>query len=108
MLATLLCVAPALAEPVCPELPCSVIRACSSTGMACDPADRACTELARSKDLQVRCEQKCTGGPTRFVYCPVGAGQEDSGIVWILLGIAGLLAVGGSVLFWLLLRKKSA
>jgi hypothetical protein len=107
MLAMLLRVAPAFAEPVCQELPCSVIRVCSSTGMACDPADRACTELARSKDLEVRCEQQCSGGSARFVYCPANTGRADSGIVWILLAVAGLLAVGGSALFWVLLRKKS-
>lgn len=105
MLATLLLVAPAFAEPVCEELPCSVNRSCSSTGMACDPSDRACTELARSKALEVRCEQQCTGGQ-RFVYCPADTGRADSGIVWILLAVAGLLAVGGSGLFWIVLRKK--
>ncbi len=102
--------APVLAapvEPACEELPCSVIRTCSSTGMACDPADRACTELARSKALEIKCEQPCTGGP-RFVYCPADTGRADSGVVWILLGVALLLAVGGSALFWMLLRKKSA
>jgi hypothetical protein len=99
---------PAFAEPVCQEMPCSVIRVCSSTGMACDPGDRACIELARSKDLEVRCEQACTDAPSRFVYCPVSAGRADSGIVWVLLGVAGLLAIGGGALFWVLLRKKGA
>jgi hypothetical protein len=105
---TTLHAAPAFAEPVCPEMPCSVIRVCSSTGMVCDPGDRACIELARSKDLEVRCEQACTDAPSRFVYCPASAGRADSGIVWILLGVAGLLAVGGGALFWVLLRKKGA
>ena len=76
--------------------------------MACDPSDRACIEVARSKDLEVRCEQPCSGGPARFVYCPADTGRADSGIVWILLGVAAVLAVGGSALFWVVLRKKSA
>jgi hypothetical protein len=75
--------------------------------MACEPSDRACTELARSKDLEVRCEQTCGGGQ-QLVYCPPDTGRADSGIVWILLAVAMLLAVGGSALFWLVLRKKDA
>ena len=100
--------APASADPSCDEVPCSVIRVCSSNGMACDPGDRACTELARSKDLEVKCEQPCTGAPARLVYCPADTGRADSGIVWLFLGVAGLLAVGGGALFWVLLRKKDA
>lgn len=76
--------------------------------MACDPGDRACIELARSKDLEVRCEQPCTGAPARFVYCPAGTGRMDSAIVWVFLAVAALLAIGGAALFWFVLRKKSA
>jgi hypothetical protein len=75
--------------------------------MACDPGDRACTELARSKDLEVRCEQQCTGGQ-QLVYCPPDTGRADSGIVWILLAVALLLAIGGSALLWMVIRKKDA
>jgi hypothetical protein len=75
--------------------------------MSCEPSDRACTELARSKDLEVRCEQTCDGGK-QLVYCPPDTRRADSGIVWILLAVAMLLAVGGSALFWLVLRKKDA
>ena len=75
--------------------------------MACEPNDRACIELARSKDLEVRCEQACDGGQ-QLVYCPPDTGRADSGIVWILLGVAMLLAIGGSALFWFVLRKKDA
>ncbi len=96
------------AEPECQEVPCSVIRVCSSSGMACDPTDRACNELARSKALEVKCEQACTPGPARFVYCPADTGRADSGIVWLFLAVALLLAVGGGALFWIVLRKKSA
>ena len=73
--------------------------------MACEPSDRACTEVARSKDLEVRCEQTCEGG-AQLVYCPPDTARADSGIVWILLAVAILLAVGGSALFYFVLRKK--
>jgi len=73
--------------------------------MACEPSDRACTEVARSKDLEVRCEQTCEGGP-QLVYCPPDTGRADSQVVWILLAVAILLAVGGSALFYFVLRKK--
>lgn len=91
----------------CTELPCSVNRNCSSTGVACMPDDRACTEEARSKDLEVKCEQECDVGK-RLVYCPPDTGRGESGVVWLLLSVAVLLAVGGGGLFWLVLRKKSA
>ena len=107
-LAVLLGVSPARAEAECQEVPCSVIRVCSSSGMACDPSDRACNELARSKALEVKCEQSCTGRPARFVYCPADTGRADSGIVWLFLAVAVLLAIGGGALFWVVLRKKSA
>jgi hypothetical protein len=93
-------------EPNCPELPCSVIRHCSSTGVACDPADRACSEAARSRDLEVKCEQQCTDGQ-RLVYCPPDTGRSDPRIVWILLSVAVVLAVGGTTLAWVVLRKKA-
>ena len=100
-------IAPA-ARAQCDELPCSVIRNCSSTGIACKPDDRECVERARAKDLEIKCEQKCSDGP-RFVYCPANAGRADeSKAVRILLGLAGLLAVGGTIVAWLFLRKKTA
>lgn len=104
--------APAWAEtagsaPDCPELPCSVNRNCSSTGVACDPDDRACTGKAREDNLEVKCEQQCTAR-RRLVYCPPDTGRSDSKIVWILLSVAVTLAFGGSGLLWLVLRKKKA
>jgi hypothetical protein len=91
----------------CPELPCSVIRNCSSTGVACDPNDRDCAEKARERDLEVKCEQECTSGK-RLVYCPLDAGRSDSNVVWILLAVATLLAVvGGTVGVVVLKSKKS-
>jgi hypothetical protein len=91
--------------PSCEET-CSVNRNCSSTGIACKPDDRACTDRARSSNLEVKCEQQCDDG-TRFVYCPPDTGRADSGYVWIMLALAGVLAVGGTTLAWVVLRKKS-
>lgn len=100
-------VPPLPVAPHCTELPCSVNRNCSSTGVACMPDDRACTERARSKDLEVKCEQECDVGK-RLVYCPPDTGRGDSSVVWLLLSVAVLLAVGGGGLSWLMLRKKDA
>jgi hypothetical protein len=94
-------------DAACPELPCSVNRSCSSTGVACDPDDRACTEGARAKDLEVRCEQQCSD-TRRLVYCPPDTGRADSNVVWILLAAATVLAIAGSALLWAVLRKKGA
>lgn len=110
--ARLLIAAPARAgespEPgvVCSELPCSVNRNCSSTGVACDPDDRACTERARSRNLEVKCEQRCTSGQ-RLVYCPLDAGRSDSNVVWYLLVFASGFAVFGAGIAWMLLRKRA-
>lgn len=91
----------------CPELPCSVNRNCSSTGVACDPDDRACTEKARADNLEVKCEQQCTSA-RRLVYCPPDTGRSDSKVVWILLSFAVLLALVGSTVLWVVLRKRKA
>lgn len=91
--------------PSCDEL-CSVNRNCSSTGVLCDPDDRVCTAGATSKALEVKCEQRCETGK-RFVYCPPDTGRSDSGFIWVLLALAGLLAVGGGAVAWTVLRKKS-
>ncbi len=91
--------------PRCDEI-CSVNRNCSSTGVLCDPDDRACTSNATSRGLEVKCEQRCDSG-TRFVYCPPDTGRGDSGFIWILLALAGILAVGGGGVAWSVLRKKA-
>lgn len=75
--------------------------------MACDGGDRSCAEQARSKDLEVKCEQRCASGP-RLVYCPPDTGRSDSKVVWILMTLAVTLAVGGSILAWLVLKKKAS
>ena len=97
-----------MARAECDELPCSVIRNCSSTGIACKPDDRECIERARAKDLEIKCEQVCSDG-RRFVYCPANTGRADeSQVVRILLALAVLLAVGGTIVAWSFLRKKPA
>ena len=101
----LLAIAPT-AHAACDELPCSVIRNCSSTGVACKPDDRVCTEDARSKNLEVKCEQACSDGK-RLVYCPPDTGRGDeSRAVWLLFSLAVFLAVFGSAVAWVVLRKK--
>ena len=91
--------------PRCEET-CSVNRNCSSTGIACNPDDRACTDRARSNNLEVKCEQRCDDR-VRFIYCPPDTGRSDSGYVWILLTLASVLAVGGMTLAWIVLKKKA-
>jgi hypothetical protein len=92
--------------PACPELPCSVNRNCSSTGVACLPDDRVCMENARADNLEVKCEQQCTSNKW-LVYCPPDTGRSDSKIVWILLSFAVALATGGTTLAWVILKKKA-
>jgi hypothetical protein len=92
-------------EPTCDQM-CSINRNCSSTGIACGPADRECNNGATAKGLEVKCEQSCDTGKM-FIYCPPDTGRSDSGFVWILLALAGFLAVGGTGLAWVALRKKT-
>lgn len=96
----------ALADTLPCEQICSVNRNCSSTGVACDPGDRACTNGATSKGLEVKCEQSCDSGKM-FIYCPPEAGRSDSGFVWVLLALAGALAVGGTGVAWMVLKKEA-
>lgn len=91
--------------PTC-DPTCSIARNCSSTGVACVPEDRECTNGATAKGLEVKCEQRCDTGKV-FVYCPPDTGRSDSGFVWILLALAGTLAVGGTGLAWIALRKEA-
>lgn len=92
-------------EPTCDPI-CSVNRSCSNTGVACLPDDRDCTNGATARGLEVRCEQSCDTGK-RFIYCPPDTASSESRFVWILLGMAGFLAVGGTTLAWFALRKKA-
>lgn len=65
--------------------------------------DRACQSAAIAQGLEVTCENS---DPALWVYCPPGAEQRDSGIVWILLLVALLIAGVGGVLSFLLLRRR--
>ena len=76
---------------------CSVIRKCSSVGKECAPEDRDCQNAAVHDGLEVTCER---AADRMFVYCPPGAEQRDSGVVWLLLGLAFFIAIGGSFAFW--------
>src|SRR5690606_34160264 len=69
---------------------CSVARKCSTTGLACGADDRACQSDAVARGLEVVCEHP---DPRSFVYCPPGATQRDSAVVWIMLFIAIGIAV---------------
>jgi hypothetical protein len=75
--------------------------------VACGTDDRKCADEARTKSLEIKCEQKCSDG-IRLVYCPADTGRSDSKIVWILLSIAVVLAVTGTSVAWLARRKKTA
>jgi hypothetical protein len=85
--------------------PCTVERKCSSSGLACLVEDRDCQNLARERGLEVTCERV---EPRAFVYCPPGAQQRDSSIVWILLAVAGAVVVIGMTVGWFAFRKKLA
>jgi hypothetical protein len=61
---------------------------------------------ATSRGLEIICEDKRPPA-TKLVYCPPDTGHADSKVVWILLAAAALLAIGGSAVAWLVLRKKA-
>ena len=86
--------------------PCSVERKCSSTGKLCDVDDHPCQSDAVSAGLEVTCERL---DPRAFVYCPPGAQQRDSAVVWVLLVVAlAIAAVGGIASYFLIFRRRPA
>jgi hypothetical protein len=92
---------------------CTVERRCSSTGVACIDSDRACKEDARSRGLEVICESQpqvaadAAAVQTTFVYCPPTTGRGgDSFALWILLAVAGAIAIVGSTVSWVALRRR--
>ena len=88
-----------------PEPLCSVIRKCSSAGKECTSDDRECQSAAVHDGLEITCERDAD---RMFVYCPPGASQRDSGVVWLLLGLAFFIAIGGSFAFWrFFLRRRT-
>ena len=84
-----------------PPEACTVHKHCSSTGMACNLKDSACTNKAREKGLEIFCE-----GEFEAVYCPPITGHADSKAIWVLLAAAVTLGVGGTAVAWRLLRKR--
>jgi hypothetical protein len=83
------------------EYACTVVRRCSSTGVSCDEGDRACRDQARDQGLEIICER-----PGGFVYCPPNTGRGgDNRTVWLLLGVALAIAVGGSTAAWVVFKK---
>lgn len=84
---------------------CSVERKCSSTGRLCAADDRACQSAAVADQLEIICER---GDPAVYVYCPPGAEQRDGPVVWILLGVAVLIAAFGGIGAWLVFRRRVA
>jgi hypothetical protein len=85
--------------------PCTVERKCSAAGRACTVEDRACQNEAVASGLEVTCERV---EPRGWVYCPPGAQQRDSNAVWILFALAMGVAVLGSLVSYLVIRKRLA
>lgn len=82
---------------------CSVERKCSSTGRLCRADDRECQSKAIGQQLEILCERR---DPDVYVYCPPGAESRDGPIVWVLLGVAALLAIVGGIGAFLLFRRR--
>lgn len=84
---------------------CSVRDRCGPTGKACGAEDRACQSEAAAGGLEILCEDRSTE-PATYVYCPTGTEARDSGVVWILLVVAFLVAAVGGAVLALALRRR--
>jgi hypothetical protein len=85
---------------------CTVVRKCSSTGVTCAATDLACQSQATGRHLEILCvDSRQT--PERYTYCPPDTGRADSGVIWVLMGVATLIAVAGGAIAWAVLRKKA-
>ncbi len=84
--------------------PCSVERKCSSDGVMCARNDATCKSDATSRQLEILCT---TEGEENFVYCPRLTGHADSKAIWVLLGFAVLVAVGGLLVMRRVLKSSS-
>jgi len=82
---------------------CAVRDRCGPTGKECRADDRDCQAEAVKDGLEILCEDK---EKELYVYCPAGTQQRDSGIVWLLLVVAVLIAVVGGAVFAIALKKK--
>ena len=79
---------------------CSVRDKCGPTGKECRSDDRECQSAAVQDGLEIVCDEDGL-----YVYCPAGTQQRDSTIVWVLLGVAVLIAIAGGVLFARVMKK---
>jgi hypothetical protein len=84
---------------------CTVEENCSSVGRACNADDRSCTNGATANGLEIVCERRAADA-VQYVYCPPGATQRDSGVVWILLVVAFAIAIVGTVVGYVVLRRS--
>lgn len=85
--------------------PCAVRDKCGPTGKECRSDDRECQAGAVQLGLEIVCESSAEAPPV-YVYCPTATQARDSGVVWLLLAVAVLIAVGGGALLTLLIRRK--
>ena len=83
--------------------PCTLERRCSSAGALCSEDDRSCQNDATGHGLEIVCE---TAAPRSYVYCPPGAQQRDSPVVWVLLLVALIVAVIGGALAIIVFRRR--
>jgi hypothetical protein len=84
---------------------CSVALKCSSEGIECRSSDRACQDRARAHNLEVACDVP-GDGESVYVYCPKLTNQRDSSAVWLLFVVAVAVALIGSAVLWLAMRKR--
>lgn len=82
---------------------CSVKEKCGPTGRECRADNRECQNAAVKDGLEIVCDD--TESQT-YVYCPAGTQARDSGVVWILLVVAFLIAAVGSAVFFFALKKS--
>lgn len=83
---------------------CSVKEKCGPTGKECRADDRDCQNAAVKDGLEIVCDD--TESQT-YVYCPAGTQARDSGVVWILLVVAVLIATAGAGILAIALRKAA-
>jgi hypothetical protein len=91
------------ATPSTDTSPCSIERRCSSTGRLCARDSRSCQDEAIASGLEITCERN---DGSEYVYCPPGASQRDSGVVWLLLVVAMAIALIGGAVSWRLFRQR--
>lgn len=81
---------------------CAVKEKCGPTGKECRADDRECRNAAVKDGLEIVCDD--TESQT-YVYCPAGTQARDSGIVWILLLVAVVIAIAGGGILAIAMRR---